>query len=373
MWTISQLKENAKAALKNYYGLAIVVTLIVTLLAGGSSVGYSFSSPSGSSSDTEEYYEDYFEGYFDDHYTGESEDYNSDAAVAALVGVTGVIVLFALAIGFAYSAFVALPIQVGQNRFYLDARAGEPEIGKVFSQFRQGRYMSTVKTMFIMQLKVFLWSLLFWIPGIIKSLEYALVPYIMAENPQVDRKRAFEISRNTMNGEKANLFGLQLSFIGWYLLGGITCGIGMFFIMPYVNATMAEFYSCMREKALAMGFASPYELAGGFGAGAAPMPPMNGDNGFYNQVQTPTSGTYNPTSDNSTSNMSYGQNFGATSTTSTTSSAPQQPSAPVPPVMDDIPTIPDEPSAPSESTSQDTNSTDDGLLKEDDFNGPDIQ
>ena len=255
MWTNSMLKQNAKASLKNYYWMAVLASFIASLLTGaGGGSGRAASSSSGASAGAAASGSE-FDSLFG-NIESESEAIGILAGVAA-IGL--VIVLVVVVAAFCYSFFIGAPVTVGHNRFYLDARRGDVSVGKLFFQFKDGRYMATVKTMFFMSLKIFLWSLLFWIPGIIKTYEYFLVPYIVAENPHISRERAFEISRETMNGEKMGVFLLQLSFIGWFFLGAITL-IGIFFVTPYYQATLAEFYCCMRAKALAQGIARPDEL-----------------------------------------------------------------------------------------------------------------
>ena len=92
-------------------------------------------------------------------------------------------------------------------------------------------------------------------PGIVKSYEYRMVPYILAENPGMNRSEAFAISKQMMNGQKWDVFVLDLSFIGWHLLSGITLGIvGIFWVNPYVQATNAELYTRNREIAYQKGF-----------------------------------------------------------------------------------------------------------------------
>ena len=66
-----------------------------------------------------------------------------------------------------------------------------------------------------MKLYTFLWSLLLLIPGIVKAYEYRMVPYLLADYPELSTEEAFRISREMMNGEKMNTFILDLSFIGW--------------------------------------------------------------------------------------------------------------------------------------------------------------
>ena len=86
-----------------------------------------------------------------------------------------------------------------------------------------------------------------------------MVPYILAENPNIDEKRAFEISKRCMYGEKFNCFVLQLSFIGWNFLASLVpCGV--IFVDPYRTATYVEFYHVMKAKALSQGIAYPGEL-----------------------------------------------------------------------------------------------------------------
>ena len=82
----------------------------------------------------------------------------------------------------------------------------------------------------------------------------------MAENPNISSRRAFELSRQMTDGEKWNIFVLDLSFIGWYVLCGITFGIGFLFLNPYLQATNAELYSALRAKAFAANFTDDSEL-----------------------------------------------------------------------------------------------------------------
>jgi len=108
--------------------------------------------------------------------------------------------------------------------------------------------MAVVKTMFMMSLRIFLWSLLFIIPGIIKSYAYRLVPYIIGDHPELDYKEALRLSEEMTEGEKLNMFVMDWSFLGWELLAVLTCGIGFFFLNPYIEATWAQFYLAMCEK-----------------------------------------------------------------------------------------------------------------------------
>ena len=82
----------------------------------------------------------------------------------------------------------------------------------------------------------------------------------LAENPNINYKRALEISSKTMNGEKAFAFVLGLSFIGWIMLCMLTWGIGAMFLPPYMNATYTEYYMYLKNKAISSGYADPSEF-----------------------------------------------------------------------------------------------------------------
>lgn len=116
--------------------------------------------------------------------------------------------------------------------------------------------------MFLMELYTGLWGLLFVIPGIIKHYEYFFVPYLLSENPAMETKRAFELSKEMSNGRKWDIFVMELSFFGWYLLGALCCGIGVFFVSPYYEASMAELYAASRAYVLQNGIAGTMELFG---------------------------------------------------------------------------------------------------------------
>ena len=115
--------------------------------------------------------------------------------------------------------------------------------------FGKGRYGNVVKTMFLKSLYQGLWSLLFIIPGIVKGYEYRMIPYILAENPEVEPSEAFELSKQMMSGEKWNAFVLDLSFLGWIILSIFTCGIlALFYVNPYIYMTDAELYETLKRR-----------------------------------------------------------------------------------------------------------------------------
>lgn len=267
MWTTSRLKQEAKATLSKFgywlpFLVSAVAALITGLLAGGGGTsatevvtGGTITSPDPSQLEQ-----------FGEELQTQLEQFFSDPMVAITTVVLALfIALLSVCISFAWKAFIVHPIHIGENRFYMEHRGFETQFGRLFYAFGNGHYLSTVKTMFFYELKIFLWSLLFIIPGIIKSYEYCMVPYLLAENPGISTDRAFELSKKMTDGEKWHIFCLQLSFIGWYILAAIACcGLGSYFLMPYVNATHAELYQVMREKAHGLGFATYEELPGFF-------------------------------------------------------------------------------------------------------------
>mgnify|MGYP006295230481 CR=1 FL=1 len=86
------------------------------------------------------------------------------------------------------------------------------------------------------------------IPGIIKSYAYRMVPYILAENPKIGHRRALDLSNKMTRGEKWKIFVLDLSFIGWFILGALFFGIGVFFVQPYYDATNSELYIKLKKE-----------------------------------------------------------------------------------------------------------------------------
>ena len=133
------------------------------------------------------------------------------------------------------------PVQLGYSHFLLKMHRGEDaQVKDLFSQFyrfAEGFCLYLLRGIFIV-----LWSMLFVIPGIVASLKYAMTPFILAENPGMTASEAITASKELMDGHKADLFFLQLSFIGWAILNVFTLGIGSLWLVPYINASYAAFY-----------------------------------------------------------------------------------------------------------------------------------
>lgn len=241
-WSRSLLKQNAKQVLRGSYWRVFLIWLLMSLGVGAAASALSnvlFLIPTLVLS---------------------FATINSPGAYVA-----GLIVIYLLMIVFmfVFNALVTSPLMVGARRYMMENRGGYPPIDTVFSPFRdKAQYLNVAKNMFLLNLEIFGFSLLFIIPGIVRSYQLFYVPYLMAENPYMSYKRAKELSKAMTDGEKMEIFVLELSFIGWILLGYLTCVIGLYFVMPYLYATLAELYAAARAKAFAMGITGEDELSG---------------------------------------------------------------------------------------------------------------
>lgn len=129
---------------------------------------------------------------------------------------------------------------VGLTKYMINFVKGKKHSLKhLFSKFKD--YKQIIPTYLYSYLNIFLWSLLFLIPGIIKYYSYSLVPYILAENNNIKPKDALKLSKDMMSGYKFKLFLLQLSFIGWHLLSVYTLFLLELWIIPYEKTAITKF------------------------------------------------------------------------------------------------------------------------------------
>lgn len=140
--------------------------------------------------------------------------------------------------------FTTYPLKIGLARYCLNIANEEHfELSQLFSPYKEKTFLKQGLSLFTTELIISLWYFLFIIPGIIKSYQYFFVPIILAENPDMTGKQARELSKKITDGYKMELFVLDLSFIGWYMLGFLACGIGVIFVTPYVFMTQIEAYN----------------------------------------------------------------------------------------------------------------------------------
>ena len=227
MWNRQQVKEQAKQIMKRNYWKMFVVTLIASILTGEKTTiierVQDFTSNNLSYDSQPIFYSSNFELIF-----------YSFISVASILGIL-------------YTIFIGNIIVVGKNGHFIKNHDENPELGEIFKGFK-GNYLNVVKIMFLMDLKTLLWLLLFIIPGFVKAYEYSMIPYLLAENPNLSADEAFSLSKQMTTGQKMDLFVLDLSFIGWIILGLICCGIGILFVLPYPEATRAEVYLNLKES-----------------------------------------------------------------------------------------------------------------------------
>ena len=140
------------------------------------------------------------------------------------------------------------PLEYGMAYIFLkQARDGQPvQMGDMFRGF-QDDFGGTLLIGLMTGLFTFLWSLLFFIPGIVKAYSYSMVYYIKADHPDYDWKMCIDESRRMMNGHKWEKFVLDLSFIGWILVGALCLGVGTLWVTPYMTAAEANFYESIRD------------------------------------------------------------------------------------------------------------------------------
>lgn len=237
MWTRAELKERAKADLKPFYWYGVLVCFIAGILGAGTSGGSgSIRRQSGSSSGN---------GSHSDITIGYG---NGFATFMMVLGMIVVILLLAAALGI----FVSNLIKVGKLRFFMESASTQSSAGidRLFFAFRNGHYANVMVTMFCKGLFEYLWMLLLVIPGIYKHYEYYMIPYLLAENPDMDRHEAFRLSKEMMDGNKLDTFVMELSFIGWYILGTLMCCVGVFLVHPYYEMTFVELYWVLRDRVL---------------------------------------------------------------------------------------------------------------------------
>ena len=245
MWVRSELKARAKAAFRANYWKCVLVAFILALLVGG---GAGSSLRKNQNSYTQEQQQaihelatesesDLQRAFFD--LVDQAASQQSSRITISLGGMG--------LVGLALSILVFNPLIVGCYRFFLQNSRGGAELSELGAGFRDD-WGNVILVMFLRNLFIALWSLLFVIPGIVKSYSYRLVPYLLKEHPELSGTQAITMSRQLMNGHKWNAFVLDLSFLGWLILSALTCGIlHVFYVGPYIQATDAELYRAITE------------------------------------------------------------------------------------------------------------------------------
>ena len=222
MWTREELKQNAKNTLRDKYWTILGVSVLASILQGS-------------------------------FFTIITELVNPTHTYLTVLGnyaidVNGLIRLWIIVtvISFLYSIFLGHTILIGAYKYFILSIKENPSTSTLFDFFKTS-YWNIVKVMFFYQIKIVLWTLCFIVPGIIKAYEYCMVPYILAEHPEMESAAVFERSRMLTQNNKLNIFVLEISFIGWLFLGMLCCGIGILFVSPYIDITMTHLYLKLKE------------------------------------------------------------------------------------------------------------------------------
>lgn len=231
MWTRMELKMRAKEAFRHNYWSCVVVALVMSIITGAAS-----NANSGEQTET----------------AAEASGSAEAMALAVSIAAIATIVMIVASV---FKIILGNALLVGGSRFFVLNQVEKAGAGTLGFAFKSGSFGNVVLVMFLKDLYTVLWMFLFIIPGIIKEYEYKMVPYILAENPQMNHKEVFKISKQMMMGHKWDAFMLDLSFVGWRILEGITLGLaGVFYVEPYYQATIAEMYVANRTIAYQNGY-----------------------------------------------------------------------------------------------------------------------
>ena len=186
-------------------------------------------------------------------FVGEAKSILFDSALVGIIVVVGIIIMIiCFAVSFAAQAFLKNPLSLcSENWFLRNGREDDAHLKELGYGFANP-YLHKVKVLFGRTIRVFLWSLLFFIPGIIKAYQYRMVPYILCDDPNISTKDALNESRSMMQGNKWKTFFLDLSFIGWRFLSLLTLGLlNVLYVSPYIRATKAALYDCLSDRSSA--------------------------------------------------------------------------------------------------------------------------
>ena len=228
MMKSKELRTKAWESLKGKYWMAFAVVLVLGVLT---SIGTSMMTSS--------------QNILDLVNMVDPAEMDSTMQLGATV-LTGAAAVMAV-IGLLISVLVGNAATVGLCNYFIKNTDSKPSFADAFSGFKV-KYGRNIGTLLLSGIKLVLWSFLFVIPGIIKSFEYAIIPYILADDAEISSKDAFKKAKQMMKGNKWRLFKLEFSFIGWFVLCVLTLGMGTFLLVPYIDAATAEFYVELKNK-----------------------------------------------------------------------------------------------------------------------------
>ncbi len=222
MFVRSELKLQAKAIMKGKYSMMVLVGFVALFLTS-SILGISYDIENEIAMVT------IFQAY--------SFYVNYDKAIMMAVP--------AAIVGLLWMFFVSQPAAVGVSCFFQRASSNEQKFLDVLSGFKVN-YAHKIKTMALVWLRVFLWGLLLIIPGLMKAISYAFVPYLLNDYPDKSSKEILEMSETMAKGIRWKMVVLWLSFFFWALGAGfvdlLIPGLGTILLLPYIYQTDAQLY-----------------------------------------------------------------------------------------------------------------------------------
>lgn len=286
-WSRADLKNWAKDTLHRNYWRMVLVGFIMMIASGGLSGGSSRSlsslqqsvsqtSRTNTISESQQFQRDFGNTINE---ISNSLDRSSLALAGEVAIILLIVMLVVMIISAVFSFFLIQPLVVGGRRFFSRSLVEDAQLNEITYGFTHN-YINVVKNMFLMNLFIGLWSLLFVIPGIVKSYEYRMIPYLLGEHPEMSTQELFQASREMMHGQKWSAFVLDVSFVGWNILGLMTCGIlFIFWVYPYIWLTNAALYHVLSGTDHRYGpQGGTYDQNGGYNQGNP-----YGQNGSYNQ------------------------------------------------------------------------------------------
>ena len=303
MFDRGELKQRAKHVLAGCYWISFGVAVILAFISSGN--GFSLYMPFNTNTASQYHYT--APNAYNTYTYGSNHSYSDILPIFSIILL--IILGAAFIVGIALSIFVYSPLTVGGKRFFVRAGEGyEVKFGNMGYCFKNG-YWNVVKTMFMKKLFIFLWSLLAlipvligfgiifaslliksaytgggikWyglymrelfgysiksdpllaiaisllplfviaatIPAFIAQYRYYMVEYLLADDPHLPWQKALKQSGEMMRGNKWATFVLELSFLGWVILGMCACFVGILFVKPYIEATTAQLYIHLKNK-----------------------------------------------------------------------------------------------------------------------------
>lgn len=201
LYTCRELKNKSRIDLNGKWTLGAVISFVAVLFVTGATFFYTFCS------------------------------------ISRIAALSGLLLYYAVVFVLTYGLYIVFYNMVRHNK--------QPDIDDLFVAIRSGRaFVTTV----IMHLFIGLWTLLLIVPGVIMSLAYSMAPFIVEDDPSCYGLDALGRSRAMMRGHKWSYFKLSLSFIGWMFLSIITLGVGLIWLIPYMQTTFANFYINLRDS-----------------------------------------------------------------------------------------------------------------------------